>query len=158
MSKISPCLWFDGKAEEAANFYVSMLPDSRIDYVAKSGVDTPGAKAGSVILVEFTLAGQTYQALNGGPNFRFSEAISLSVSCADQTEVDRLWSALTADGGQPVQCGWLKDRYGLSWQVVPEILPKLMKSGDPDVARRVMAAIMQMVKLDVAAIERAAAG
>lgn len=112
--KISPCLWFDGEAEEAARFYTSTFPDSRIDHVEKSSIDWPGGKAGDVILVEFTLAGLSYQALNGGPHDGFNNAISLSVVCVDQTEVDRLWGALTANGGKPIQCGWLKDKFGLS--------------------------------------------
>jgi predicted 3-demethylubiquinone-9 3-methyltransferase (glyoxalase superfamily) len=158
MSKISPCLWFDGKAEEAARLYVSILPDSRINAVVKYGVDTPGGKAGSVMLVEFTLAGQTYLALNGGPIFQFNEAISFAVNCADQAEVDRLWDALIADGGKPVQCGWLKDKFGVAWQVVPEALPRLMKDKDPAKVARVTQAMMKMVKLDVAALERAFTG
>ncbi len=114
--RLTTCLWFDGQAEEAARFYVSLLPDSRIDAINRAPGDYPAGQAGKVLLVEFTLAGQKFQALNGGPQFQFTEAISMSVSCADQAEVDRLWSALTADGGKPAQCGWLKDRYGLSWR------------------------------------------
>jgi len=156
--RLTTCLWFDGQAEEAARFYVSLLPDSRIDAINRAPGDYPAGQAGKVLLVEFTLAGQKFQALNGGPQFQFTEAISMSVSCADQAEVDRLWSALTADGGKPAQCGWLKDRYGLSWQIVPEALPRLMASGDREQAARVFKAMMQMVKLDVAELERAAAG
>jgi len=156
--RITMCLWFDGQAEEAARFYVSLLPDSRIDTVARAAGDYPAGQAGTVLLVEFTLAGQSFQALNGGPKYSFTEAISMSVSCADQAEVDRLWSALTADGGKPIQCGWLKDRYGLSWQIVPEALPRLMKSGNSEQAARVFKAMMQMVKLDVAELERAFEG
>ncbi len=118
--KITSCLWFDGRAEEAAAFYVSVFPDSRIDHVLSSAIDTPGAKAGSAILVEFKLFGQSFQALNGGPHDPFNDAISLVVNCKDQAEVDRLWDALTADGGRPVACGWLKDRFGVSWQILPE--------------------------------------
>lgn len=157
-SKISPCLWFDGKAEEAAEFYTSIFPDARIDHVVRTSVDTPGAKAGAAILVEFTLAKQSYQALNGGPYETFTNAISLSVSCADQAEVDRFWDALTADGGKPVQCGWLKDKFGLSWQIVPEALPRMLKDKDPEKSKRVMEAMMQMIKLDVDTLERAYAG
>ncbi len=156
--RLTTCLWFDGQAEEAARFYVSLLPDSRIDAINRAPGDYPAGQAGKVLLVEFTLAGQKFQALNGGPQFQFTEAISMSVSCADQAEVDRLWSALTADGGKPAQCGWLKDRYGLSWQIVPEALPRLMASGDREQAARVFKAMMQMVKLDVAELERAASG
>lgn len=121
----------------------------------KSTIDTPGAKEGEVILVEFTIAGQSYQALNGGPHDPFNDAISLSVRCKDQAEVDRYWEALTAGGGEPVQCGWLRDKYGLRWQIVPEVLMKLMK--DPDTARskRVMEAMVQMVKFDVAKLQEA---
>lgn len=158
MSKISPCLWFDGRAEEAARFYVSLLPDSRIDAVIKSSIDTPGGKAGSVVIVEFTLAGQTYLALNGGPKFQFNEAISFVVNCVDQAELDRLWEALIADGGKPIQCGWLKDKFGVAWQIVPEVLPRLAKDKDPVKVARVMAAMMKMVKLDIAGLERAYAG
>jgi predicted 3-demethylubiquinone-9 3-methyltransferase (glyoxalase superfamily) len=153
--KITPCLWFDGRAEEAAEFYISVFPDSHIDYIARSGIDTPGGEAGSVLLVEFTLAGQSYQALNGGPHDPFNDAISLSVSCADQAEVDRLWDALTADGGKPVQCGWLKDKFGVRWQIVPEAFMEMMKTGDQEKSKRVMAALMQMVKLDITKLKQA---
>ncbi len=156
--RITPCLWFDGQAEEAARFYVSLLPDLQIDRIARAPGDYPAGQAGQVLLVDFTLAGQKFQALNGGPQFQFNEAVSMSLRCADQAEVDRLWSALTADGGKPVQCGWLKDKYGLSWQIVPEALPRLMESGDAAQAARVFQAMMQMVKLDVAQLERAFKG
>jgi predicted 3-demethylubiquinone-9 3-methyltransferase (glyoxalase superfamily) len=155
---ITPCLWFVDDALEAAEFYVSVFAGSRIDNVQRAPTDYPGGEAGAVLLVEFTLAGQSYQALNGGPHDRFNDAISLSVACSDQAEVDRLWDALTAAGGTPVQCGWLKDRYGLSWQIVPEALPRLMKSGSPAQAQAVMQAMMEMVKLDIAALQRAADG
>jgi len=155
MSKITPCLWSNGKAEEAANFYVSLLPDSRITKVQRNVVDSPGGKAGTVLVVEFTLAGQSFMVLNGGMDFEYTHAVSFSVDCADQAEVDRLWNALSAEGGAPVACGWVKDRYGLSWQIVPSILPKYL--GDPDRAKaqRVMQAMLNMVKLDVAALQRA---
>jgi predicted 3-demethylubiquinone-9 3-methyltransferase (glyoxalase superfamily) len=156
--KISPCLWFDGRAEEAAEFYTSIFPDSQIDHTWRTSIDTPGAKEGEVILVEFTIAGLSYQALNGGPHDQFNDAISLSVTCKDQAEVDRLWNALTADGGRPVQCGWLKDKFGVSWQIVPEALPRMMKDKDPAKSKRVMEAMMQMVKLDVRKLERAYEG
>lgn len=152
---ISPCLWFDGRAEEAAKFYASIFPDARIDHVWTSTLDTPGAKEGEVILVEFTLAGQSYQALNGGPHDSFNDAISLSVRCRDQAEVDRYWEALTADGGEPVQCGWLRDKFGVRWQIVPEVLMAMMKDPDRAKAERAMAAMMEMVKLDVARLEEA---
>ena len=156
--KISPCLWFDGRAEEAAEFYTSIFPDSQVDHIWRTTVDTPGAKEGAVILVEFTIAGLSYQALNGGPHDQFNDAISLSVTCKDQAEVDRFWDALTADGGRPVQCGWLKDRFGVSWQIVPEALLRMMKDKDPAKSKRVMEAMMQMVKLDVAKLEHAYEG
>lgn len=155
MSRITPCLWYDGQAEEAANFYVSLLPGSRIDRLMHSPADNPSTPEGAVLTVEFTLAGQTYLALNGGPLFHFTEAVSFMIACDDQAEVDRLWDALTADGGSPSQCGWLKDRFGLSWQIVPRRLMELMNSPDPDRARRVMQAMMEMGKIDIAAIERA---
>jgi predicted 3-demethylubiquinone-9 3-methyltransferase (glyoxalase superfamily) len=152
---ISPCLWFDGRAEEAAKFYTSIFPNSRIDHVERSTVDYPGGKEGDVILVEFTLAGLSYQALNGGPHDTFNDAISLSVLCKDQAEVDRLWEALTAGGGKPIQCGWLKDKFGVSWQIVPEEFPAMLRDKDRSKARRGMQAMMEMVKLDVAALRRA---
>ncbi|HEY0927491.1 VOC family protein [Brevundimonas sp.] len=155
--KIIPCLWFDKQAEEAARFYVSLLPDSRIDEVQTAPGNYPSGKAGDVLLVEFTLAGQRYTALNGGPYFNFNEAISLQIECEDQAEVDRLWAALSAVP-ESEQCGWVKDRYGLSWQITPRILTELMADGAPDVKVRVFNAMMQMKKLDVAAIEAAARG
>ena len=157
MSKIKPCLWFDGKAQEAAEFYVSLLPDSRIDRVMPYSVETPGGKPGDVMLVEFTLAGESYMALNGGPYFQFTPAISLFVNCADQAEVDRLWDALSV-GGSPIQCGWITDRYGVSWQIVPEALGIMTKDKDQAKVRRVMEAMQQMVKLDVGALEAAYRG
>jgi predicted 3-demethylubiquinone-9 3-methyltransferase (glyoxalase superfamily) len=156
--KISPCLWFDGRAEEAARFYTSIFPDSRIDHTERSSIDYPGGKTGDVLLVEFTLAGLSYQALNGGPHNQFNDAISLSVTCKDQAEVDRLWDALTANGGQPVQCGWLKDKFGVSWQIVPEEFFTMIRDKDPRKSKRVMEAMMQMVKLDVAELRRASEG
>jgi predicted 3-demethylubiquinone-9 3-methyltransferase (glyoxalase superfamily) len=157
MSKISPCLWFDGNAEEAARFYTSLFRDASIDAVSHYGEGMP-YPAGTVMLVEFTLAGRSFQALNGGPEFPFTEAISLSVSCADQAEVDFFWDALTAGGGSPGPCGWLKDRFGVSWQIVPEALLRLHKTGDAAAMARMMAAMMKMQRLDVAALERAHAG
>jgi predicted 3-demethylubiquinone-9 3-methyltransferase (glyoxalase superfamily) len=154
--KITPCLWFENNALEAAEFYTSVFPDSEIVTVHKSRADTPGNKAGSVLLVVFTIAGQRYQALNGGPHDKFNDAISLSVNCEDQAEVDRLWAMLTADGGKPVQCGWLKDKFGLSWQIVPKRLPELMSDPNPEKGKRVMQAMMQMVKIDVAKLEAVA--
>ena len=121
MSKISPCLWFDGEAEQAANLYVALLPDSKIDHIQKNTVDSPAGKAGSVLVVEFTLAGQRFMALNGGKAFDFTHAVSFKIDCADQAEVDRYWDALS-EGGSVERCGWLKDRFGVSWQIVPTAL------------------------------------
>jgi predicted 3-demethylubiquinone-9 3-methyltransferase (glyoxalase superfamily) len=156
MQKITPCLWFDGNAEEAVRFYTSVFAHSSVDQVQRSTIDYPGGKAGAVLIIKFTLAGQGYLALNGGPSEKFNNAISLTVDCEDQAEVDRYWDALTAGGGNPVQCGWLKDRYGLSWQIVPRRLPELLSDPDTAKAKRVMEAMIQMVKIDVAAIEAAA--
>ncbi|MEV5612977.1 VOC family protein [Streptomyces sp. NPDC052225] len=155
MQKIRPCLWFDGNAEEAVEFYRSLFPDSEVLEVQRWGEDGPG-EPGSVLTMTFRLAGTEYLALNGGPQFTFNEAVSFSVDCADQAEVDRLWERLTADGGEPGPCGWLKDKFGLSWQIVPRRLPELL--GDPDAARagRVMAAMMKMHKIEVAELEQAA--
>ena len=157
MSKITPCLWFDNQAaEEAAKFDVSLLPDRLVDSVVRSVSDTPSGPEGMVLTVDFTLAGSQFQGLNGGPDFKFNEAISLSVDCADQAEVDRLWDALTANGGKSGPCGWLKDRWGLSWQIVPRRLGELLGDADPDRARRTMEAMLKMGKLDIAGLEAAA--
>lgn len=158
MDKIIPCLWFDGKAEDAAEFYVSVFPDARIDAKNRCAIDWPGGKAGDVVLVEFTLAGQSYQALNGGPGQEFNEAISLSVVCKDQAEVDKVWDALTADGGEPIMCGWLKDRFGVRWQVVPEAMTEMLRDDDPEKSKRVMSAMMEMVKLNEAKLKAAYEG
>lgn len=158
MSKITPCLWFDGNAEEAARFYASLLPDSRVESVNRSPADNPSTPEGAVLVVEFTVAGQRFIGLNGGPQFPFTEAVSFAITCEDQAEVDRLWDALTANGGMPSQCGWLKDRFGLSWQIVPRALIELMKSPDPARGRRAMQAMLTMTKIDIAAIQRAADG
>jgi predicted 3-demethylubiquinone-9 3-methyltransferase (glyoxalase superfamily) len=156
-SKITPHLWFADKAVEAANFYVSLFPDSRVDSVTPLPADTPSGPAGSVQVVEFTLAGQRFMAINAGPLDPFNHAISFLVSCSDQAEVDRLWNALSA-GGTIEQCGWLKDRYGLSWQIVPTALGEMMKDRDPGRARRVMEAMLRMKKLDIAGLEQAFRG
>jgi predicted 3-demethylubiquinone-9 3-methyltransferase (glyoxalase superfamily) len=158
MSKITPCLWFDGEAEEAANFYVSLLPDSRIETVQRNTVDSPGGKAGTALVVEFTLAGQRFMALNGGMRFEYTHAVSFKIDCADQAEVDRLWDALLADGGQASRCGWLKDRYGLSWQIVPTALPKYLGGADRAGAQRAMQAMLGMAKLDIAGLKMAYEG
>jgi predicted 3-demethylubiquinone-9 3-methyltransferase (glyoxalase superfamily) len=158
MSKITPCLWFDGEAEEAANFYVSLLPDSKIETVQKNSVDGPGGKAGTVLVAEFTLAGQRFMALNGGMRFEYTHAVSFKIDCADQAEVDRLWDALLANGGQAERCGWLKDRYGLSWQIVPTALPKYLGGADRAGAQRAMQAMLGMVKLDIEGLKQAYEG
>lgn len=158
MQKITPCLWFDGRAEEAARFYVSLLADSRVDRVVRSPAETPSGPAGMVLVVEFTLAGSKFVGLNGGPQFPFTEAVSFQIACKDQAEVDRLWAALTDGGGAPGRCGWLKDRWGLSWQIVPTRLHELMKDPDPQRSRRAMEAMMKMGKINIAEMERAAEG
>ncbi|MDT0309464.1 VOC family protein [Streptomyces sp. DSM 44917] len=157
MEKVTTFLWFDDKAEEAAEFYTSLFPDSRITEVRRWGHAGPG-EPGAVMTVTFELAGRPYTALNGGPHFTFTEAISLSVDCADQAEVDDLWERLTADGGQESECGWLKDKYGLSWQIVPRRLMELIADPDPERAARATKAMLGMKKLDVQALEDAADG
>lgn len=152
--KVRTCLWFDSQAEEAVNYYVSLFPDSEILEVSRYGEGAP-LPAGTALTVSFRLAGQQYLALNGGPVFQLTEAVSLSVDCKTQEEVDFLWAKLTAEGGEESQCGWLKDRWGLSWQIVPEQLGQLMGSPDPEAARRTMEAMFQMRKLDIAALQRA---
>ena len=159
MDKITPMLWFDiGEAEEAAELYTSLFPNSRITDVQRSAADTPSGPEGMVLTVAFELAGRSYVALNGGPEFRFSEAISLQVECEDQAEVDRYWDALLADGGEPGPCGWLKDRFGVSWQVTPKRLMEMYASPDRDAARRAMEQMLRMGKLDLEPLERAFAG
>jgi len=155
MSMITPCLWFDGQAEEAARFYVSIFPDSRIDSVEKAPADFPSGKKGDVLVVEFTLMGRSFSCLNGGPFFKFNEAVSFMIPCKDQAEVDRYWKALSAVP-EAEQCGWVKDRFGVSWQIVPTILYRLLADLDRAKAGRVMEAMLQMKKLDIAALERAA--
>ena len=158
--RIAPCLWFDGQAEEAAKFYCGIFPNAKIvatSYYSQAGKDIHGHAAGSVLTVEFELDGLHFTALNGGPQFRFSEAISFQIDCADQAEIDRYWDALLAGGGSGQACGWLKDRYGLSWQIVPTELVKWI-TDTPAATERVMAALMPMVKLDLAALRRAYEG
>jgi predicted 3-demethylubiquinone-9 3-methyltransferase (glyoxalase superfamily) len=153
MQKITPCLWFDGKAEEAAQHYVSIFKDSRITRITRWGEVGPGPK-GSVLTVLFQLEGQAFMALNGGPEFKFTPAISLMVDCKTQSEVDTLWDKLS-EGGEQVQCGWVTDKFGVSWQVVPTILAEMIGDKDPKRADRVMAAMMQMKKLDFAKLQAA---
>lgn len=156
MSKITPCLWYDTEGEDAAALYTSLFPNSRIVDVTRYGSAGPRPE-GTVMTVSFELDGQRFLALNGGPNYVFSNAVSFQIDCATQDEVDTFWNALS-EGGEEGPCGWLKDRFGLSWQVVPRVLPELL--GDPDQAKsqRVMAAMLQMKKLDIAALEAAAQG
>ena len=158
MPAITPCLWFDGRAEEAADFWSSIFPDSRVDAVHRSAADTPSGEKGTVITVDFTLRGQKFVGLNGGPEFHFNESISFMIDCADQAEVDRYWDALTAGGGEPGPCGWLKDRFGVSWQVIPRRLLELTQSSDGPAAERAMQAMLQMGKIEIAELERAYAG
>jgi len=153
MQKITTCLWFDSQAEEAASFYVSLFKDSGILNVSRFGEGGPGP-AGSVMNVIFQLAGQEFMALNGGPDFNFTEAISLFVNCETQEEVDELWAKLS-EGGEEGQCGWLKDRYGLSWQIVPTVLGEMLGDPDPEKAQNVMQAMLRMRKLDMATLRRA---
>ena len=154
MPKISPFLWFDSQAEEAAKFYVSVFPNSKITKTSHYGEGGPGPK-GSVMVVEFVIDGQTVLALNGGPQFKFSEAISLNVECKDQAEVDRYWKALTAGGGEEGPCGWLKDKFGLSWQVNPTVLTEMLDDPDPKKAQRVMDAMMKMRKIEIPLLKKA---
>lgn len=155
MPAIIPCLWFAGQAEEAARFYVSVFPNSRILSVNPAPEGTPGTP-GDVLTVEFELDGTRFTGLNGGPRFRFDESISFQIDTTDQAETDHYWDALIADGGEESVCGWLKDRYGLSWQVVPHQLTELMTDADPARASRAMQAMLQMRRIDIAAIEAAA--
>jgi predicted 3-demethylubiquinone-9 3-methyltransferase (glyoxalase superfamily) len=153
MPKITPFLWFDHQAEEAANFYVSIFKNSKIQTVSRYGEAGPGPK-GSVMVVTFQLDGQSFTALNGGPKFTFTPAISLLVNCETQTEVDELWEKLSA-GGRKDRCGWLQDKYGLSWQIVPTTLGKLISDPDPEKSKRVMQAMLQMDKIDIARLQQA---
>jgi predicted 3-demethylubiquinone-9 3-methyltransferase (glyoxalase superfamily) len=158
---LTPCLWFDAQAEEAANLYCSVFPNSKVTAVSRfpdAGQEIHGKSAGSVMVVSFSLNGQAFTALNGGPQFKFDEAVSFQISCDTQDEVDYYWNGLTRDGGQAGQCGWLKDKFGLSWQVIPSALPTLMTAADPAASARVMNAFMQMKKFDIKTLEQAAAG
>ncbi|MET9443461.1 VOC family protein [Streptomyces sp. NPDC006610] len=151
------CLWFDGQAEEAAHYYVSVFKDAALGRISRYREAGPGP-AGSVMTAEFTLNGQRFVGLNGGPAFKFNEAVSFQIDCADQDEVDYYWTRLTEGGGEPGPCGWLKDRYGVSWQVVPTRLPELIDDPDEERAGRAIKAMLSMGKLDIAALEKAAAG
>lgn len=156
MKTITPCLWFDGHAEEAATFYASLLPDSRVDAIHKAPGDFPSGKSGNVLTVEFTLMGRPFVGLNGGSHFKFNEAVSLMIPVTSQQEVERLSNALSAVP-EAEQCGWVKDRFGLSWQIVPVLLMQLLADPDPARAKRVFEAMMTMTRIDIQAIERAAA-
>jgi predicted 3-demethylubiquinone-9 3-methyltransferase (glyoxalase superfamily) len=158
MSKISPCLWFNGDAEEAANFYVSLLPGSRIETAQRNSVDGPGGKAGSVLVIEFTVGDLRFMALNGGMSVDYTHAVSFKIGCDDQAEVDRLWSAILANGGTEEQCGWIRDRWGLSWQIVPNVMMKYLGGTDRAGAQRAMQALMGMVKLDIEGLKHAYEG
>ena len=155
MNEITPCLWFDTEGEDAANFYTSVFPNSKILDIARYGSAGPRPE-GTVMTVSFELDGQEFLALNGGPDFKFSEAVSFQVSCENQEEVDAYWSKLS-EGGEEGPCGWLKDRFGLSWQIVPTALPRLLGDPDPEKAQRVMAAMLKMRKIEIAELEEAAA-
>jgi predicted 3-demethylubiquinone-9 3-methyltransferase (glyoxalase superfamily) len=157
MQKISPFLWFNDNAEEAANLYTSLFPDSKITAIARNPKGAPGPE-GAVLTVGFELMGQKFTALNGGPVYTFTEAVSFVVNCETQEEVDKYWDTLLADGGTSQACGWLKDKFGLSWQITPTILPELLTNGDATTRERVMQAMMKMVKLDIAELKRAAEG
>jgi predicted 3-demethylubiquinone-9 3-methyltransferase (glyoxalase superfamily) len=162
LQKITPFLWFDSQAEEAAEFYVSVFKNSRITEVSRygeAGRENHGREPGSVMVVAFELEGQKFSALNGGPVFQFTAAVSFVVDCADQAEVAHFWEKLSAGGdARAQQCGWLQDRFGVSWQIVPEVLPRLLGDPDPEKAGRTMTAMMRMKKLDIAALEQAHAG
>ena len=158
MTKIAPCLWFDHNAEEAANFYAATFPDSAVKAVHRSPADYPDGKAGNVLTVEFTVLGLEFLGLNGGPVFKFDEAISFQVYTDDQAETDRYWNAIVDNGGTASQCGWCKDRFGLSWQITPRALLKAMTNPDTVAAKRAMDAMMTMQKIDIAAIQAAERG
>lgn len=157
MQKISTCLWFNGQAEQAARFYTSIFKNSRIGEISYYGPNTPGTE-GSVLTVAFQIEGQDFMALNGGPDFQFTPAISFVVDCHSQEEVDTYWERLLEGGGRPDQCGWLVDRFGVSWQIVPSVLNELLRDPDGEKANRVMQAMLQMVKLDIAELQRASEG
>ena len=158
MTRVTPCLWYDGNAEEAANLYASIFPDSSVDAVHRSPADYPNGKAGNVLTVEFTVLGMKFLGLNGGPMFKFDEAVSFIVHTKDQAETDRYWDAIIASGGKPSACGWITDRFGLCWQITPQRLLDMMTSPDKAASKRAMDAMMAMVKIDIATLERAFAG
>ncbi len=157
-ARISPCLWFDADAEQAANFYASVFPDSRVDAVHRSPADYPSGKTGDVLTVEFTVLGLQFLGLNGGPDFRPNEAVSFQVYTDSQEETDRYWNAIVGNGGQESECSWCKDKWGFSWQITPRVLMQAIASPDKAAAKRAMEAMMTMRKIDIAAIEAAAQG
>ena len=157
VDKIRPCLWFDKNAEEAARFYADNFPDTRIDSVGRAPGDYPSGKQGDALVVEMTIFGMPFLLLNGGPQFKFDEAVSFQVATNDQAETDRYWDAITKNGGQESACGWCKDRFGLSWQITPRRLTELMREGG-EAAQRAFAAMMEMRKIDIAALDRAVVG
>ena len=154
-AKIFPFLWYAKEAEQAAKFYASIFPDSRVDRVTAMQSETPSGPPGSVKVVDFTLLGQRFQAMTAGPHDEFNDAISMMVLCEDQAELDRYWNALLEGGGKPVACGWLVDRFGVRWQIVPAVFEEMMRDEDPARSRRVTDAMMQMIKFDIAALEKA---
>jgi predicted 3-demethylubiquinone-9 3-methyltransferase (glyoxalase superfamily) len=158
MSKITPCLWFTSDAEEAAKFYVSLMPGSEIRKVQRSPADNPSTKEGSVLVVEFTLGGQNMIALNGGMKMEYTHALSLMIDCEDQAQVDSIWDAILKHGGKEEQCGWIRDRWGVAWQVVPKPMLQFLSSSDAAAAKRAMQAMLKMVKLDVETLRRAFEG
>ncbi len=158
MTSLTPNLWFDGNAEEAAAFYATVFPDGRVDFVQRSPADNPSTKAGDVLMAGFTILGQSFVGINGGPHFRFSEAVSFQIGCDSQEEADRYWDVLVEGGGEHSQCGWLKDRFGLSWQVTPPGLAETVGGPDPEGARRAMEAMLEMTRLDSAALRAAYEG
>ena len=158
MQKITPFLWFDNQAEEAVKFYVSVFKNSKVKGMTHYTGEEPSGQKGSVMTVSFELDGQEFVALNGGPRFKFTEAVSFVINCETQEEIDYYWEKLTSGGGEEVQCGWLKDKYGMSWQIVPTILAELVDEKDPAKSERVMKALMQMKKLDIGKLEEAANG
>ncbi len=157
-TKIAPCLWFNGQAEDAANFYAATFPDSRVKSVNRAPGDYPAGKAGDVLTVEFTVLGMDFLGLNGGPDFKFDEAVSFMVLTDDQAETDRYWNAIVDHGGEESVCGWCKDRFGLSWQITPKRLMELTTSGDTAMAKRAFDAMMKMKKIDIAALNAAVEG
>lgn len=158
MKTICPTLWFDGCAEEAAEFYTKLFPDSSIDRVVRAPSDNPSTEKGAVLVVEFNISGRPFAALNGGPMFKFNEAISFAFQCADQAEVDHYWEQLTSNGGKPSHCGWCTDRFGVSWQVIPSRLHEILNSEDRAGAERAMQAMLQMSKIEIADMEAAFRG